>query len=161
MNWGWNPDNWGGNEDATAINYWGDGTWIDAGERYGNFGIIEVDSAPAGMFVFAEGVNTMTIAAGAIKDIQGTPVAAYSGSFVFDKTAPRIVASSVQQDQMVAVGDWTFSVTFSEPMDTNVSPAISLDGNNGNFYRADKLGFDSTGTVFNIHSPTCPKTSSH
>ena len=67
------------------------GKWVDTrDDNYGNLlqGVIELNTLPAGYFVVHDGVNQVSIAAGAVKDVQGTPVQAYNGTFVLDQTAP-------------------------------------------------------------------------
>src|SRR5262249_19711607 len=68
----------------------------------------------------AEGTHTITVAAGALRDIQQTPLAAYSSQFFVDLTPPRIIASSVQQGDNQPMGSFTLTVQFSEPLNASL-----------------------------------------
>ena len=65
-----------------------------------------------------EGLQDVRIAAGALKDVQGTPIAAFSSQFYHDITAPRVIDSSVQQGAVLPVGDLTITLKMSEAMRT-------------------------------------------
>ena len=132
------------------------GKWVDTrDDNYGNLlqGVIELNALPAGYFVVHDGVNQVSIAAGAIKDVQGTPIQAYNGSFVLDQTAPRVIDSSLQPDAQLPAGSLTWTVTFSEPINTgnylwNQIHAVGM-------FRGINVGpsdfnWDSTGTVLSI-----------
>ena len=69
---------------------------------------------PAGL---ADGVHTVEIPAGAILDLQGTPIDAYAGHFGLDRIPPVVVGSSIQEGDAVAPGDTTCVVRFSEPLE--------------------------------------------
>ena len=45
----------------------------------------------------AEGEHELRIEAGAVNDLQGTPVTVFRSTFYVDLAAPRVVASSIQQ----------------------------------------------------------------
>ena len=78
---------------------------------------------------------------------------AYNGTFVLDQTAPRVIASSLQPDAMLPAGNLTWTVTFSEPMNTgnylwNQIHAVGLF--RGNNIGPSNFNWDSTGTVLTI-----------
>ena len=84
--------------------------------------IVDGDTAvftvPAG---FGEGLVHVAIAAGAIEDIQGTPIEAFAATYYNDVTAPRVVASSIQEGETdIPAGDLVYTVTFSEAMNPSV-----------------------------------------
>jgi hypothetical protein len=138
------------------------GTWDDVSDdNSGNLlqGIIELDTLPAGYFVAHDGTYHVAIAAGAIKDVQGTPVTAYNGSFTIDQTPPRVVSSSIQQDAMFSPGNLTYTVTFSEPIQTSLidSSDFSLAGLvRGNMFGPVSYEFDASSTTLTIRYADLP-----
>ena len=145
MNWGF------GNYRTNDLN--DRGKWVDTrDDNYGNLlqGVIELNALPAGYFVVHDGVNQVSIAAGAIKDVQGTSVQAYNGSFVLDQTCARVIDSSLQPDAQLPAGNLAWTVKFSEPMNTgtylwNQIHAVGLF--RGNNVGPSNFNWDSTGTV--------------
>jgi ELWxxDGT repeat protein len=68
---------------------------------------------PAGL---AEGWHTLSIAAGAIQDLQGTSINAFNSLFYLDFTAPRVIASTLLSGDVVAPGSLLYTMQFSEPL---------------------------------------------
>ena len=115
------PDDFGIGEDGGEINwdaFYNNGGWNDGAIDFKTYGIIELTSLPAGFALAKEGLNTFSIVSGSIKDIQGTSVTAYNGSFILDTTPPVVTATTPSEDDFVTPGAVTISVTFSESMDT-------------------------------------------
>jgi hypothetical protein len=143
--------------DAAIINVYPDvnhGAWVDYSTSTLLYGIIELNSLPAGWWVASEGTHSVTIAAGAIKDVQGTPISAYNGSFTLDYTAPRVVGSSIQEGAVLPTGNLTYTVTFSEPLQTALVDAgdFSLVGQYRNSsYSPTSFSFDATGKILTIN----------
>ena len=104
---------------------------------------------PAGA---ADGTHTITIAPGAIQNVQGTRLAAFTERFSTDQTPPRVTASSIQQNAILSPGDFTYTVTFSEPMNTSNLDAsdFSLVGQFGGFLSPLSFSYDATGTTLTL-----------
>ncbi len=69
--------------------------------------------------VLGEGTHTVTIAAGAILDVQGTPIEEFTSTFVIDLTGPRVTDSSVQEGQIVTIssdGKLVYTADFDEEL---------------------------------------------
>ena len=64
----------------------------------------------------SEGLHEVTIVAGAILDLQGTPVEPFSATLVVDATAPRIVESSVLEGSILPTGYFVYTARFDEPL---------------------------------------------
>ena len=47
-----------------------------------------------------EGQHTVSLAAGALQDVQGTPVESFASTFTVDTTAPRVMASSIGDSEV-------------------------------------------------------------
>ncbi len=62
-----------------------------------------------------EGTFTYTLLAGGISDLQGAGNVAHSGSFIIDKTGPRVVSQTPEVQSISPFSTW--SVTFSEALD--------------------------------------------
>lgn len=73
----------------------------------------------------SEGIHTVTLAADAPQDVQGTPVTAFSSQFYNDILAPRIVSSSIQ-DGNIMVTDGMSSLAFTVQFDQQMI-AANLD----------------------------------
>lgn len=101
-----------------------------------------------------EGTQTVQMAAGSVRDIQGTPLGALTTQFYHDVTPPRVVAISVQQNEIVPAGDLQITVQFSEPMRRKELEffdfSLSLAESPGNFSFPESYQFDETGTRFTV-----------
>ncbi len=98
----------------------------------------------------AEGMHTITIEAGALSDLQGTPLAAFSSQFELDLTAPRIVGSSIAPGDVLPLGSANFTITFAEPMlVANLSADdLFLSGTyKPNSILPTALAWDASGTI--------------
>ena len=110
--------------------------------------------------VTGDGTHTVAVAAGAILDVQGTPIQAYTGHFTLDQTPPRVVASSIQEGDTLVAGGLTYVVQFSEPMLTANLDAtdFSLQGTYlGVAYNPSSFSYDPTGTTLTIHYASLPE----
>lgn len=63
-----------------------------------------------------EGSHTLELAAGAVQDIQGTPVTAYASTFEKDISPPSIVGSSIQQGDLLPAGQLIYTVVFDQSL---------------------------------------------
>lgn len=63
-----------------------------------------------------EGTRSVAIAAGAILDLQATPIAAYASQLFVESVSPRVVSSSVVEGAVLPSGSYTQTITFNEPM---------------------------------------------
>ena len=79
----------------------------------------------------AQGSHTLGFATGSILDVQQTPLDAFSSSFDLDTIGPRVTATSLAPNAVVAPGSLSYQVTFSEPMKVSNLSAddFSLHGN--------------------------------
>ena len=75
----------------------------------------------------SDGTHTISIAAGSIFDLQNTSLSAYTGTFVVDTLSPHIIASSVIENDVLATGSLTYTVTFDEDMATTVLDSTDFD----------------------------------
>ena len=85
---------------------------------------VAFDLPPGAM---TEGEHTVEIAAGAIVDLQGTPIQAFRSTYGLDLTSPRVIDSSIQQDDALAPGNLTVTVVFDEELaGSGIDPANIL-----------------------------------
>ncbi|MDH4073686.1 MAG: PPC domain-containing protein, partial [Gammaproteobacteria bacterium] len=140
-----------------VINWFRDlnnGAWNDFPTDQEVVGIVELSSVPAGAWLASEGPHTVSLAAGVINDLQGTPLTAYSGTFTLDYTPPQVVSSSIQEGALLPDGDLTYTIKFSEPLQTSlVDPFdFGLFGQfRGESYFPSSLSFDPTGTELTVN----------
>src|SRR5205823_5870623 len=100
------------------------------------------------------------IATGAIQDVQGTPLTAFTEHFTLDFTPPRVIGSSIQENGVLAPGSLTYTVKFSEAMKTsNLDDSdFSLYGSAlGRFYTPTTASYDATGTILTLHYDGLPE----
>ncbi len=83
-------------------------------------GLTVVDGNTVSFFIMdpGEGTHTIYIAADSILDLQGTPLDEFTSHYTIDLKPPRVVASSIQEGDVLPAGSLTYTVTFSEPMNT-------------------------------------------
>ena len=90
--------------------------------------LTEIASIPDGKRVvftlpsIGVGQHTLQIAEGAILDLQGDPVNLFNATLTVDVVAPRVIASSTLEGEVVPAGEWTYVAQFNEELD-----ASSLD----------------------------------
>ncbi|MEO2047576.1 MAG: hypothetical protein ABGX16_13505 [Pirellulales bacterium] len=80
--------------------------------------IVDSDTLSFDLPLLTEGIHNATIAAGALTNLQNTPLEAFASSFTFDFTAPRIIDSSIQDGDIVTAGPLTYTVQFDEELDS-------------------------------------------
>src|SRR5262249_26783279 len=121
-------------------------------------------SLPPGYWVAGDGSHSVTVPAGAVSDIHGTGVTGYAGSFTLDLTPPRVVSSSVQENDVVTYsGSLTtglsYTVGFSEAMNTGLvnNSAFALHGafRNAN-YTPSGLTWSADGTSLTVTYANLP-----
>ena len=153
------PDDYNGNEDFAEINgYFRAGAWNDTNvNNYGSsfLGIIELNKLPSGHRIATEGLHSVSIAAGAFQDVQGTPIQPFASTFFLDYTAPRVESYSIQQGAVLPEGyqDLDLTIGFAEAMDTSGVDVydVTLIGQTfGSFYYPSAVTFNEAGTELTI-----------
>src|SRR5262249_55024002 len=109
------------------------------------FTIVDGDTVSFNLPALGAGLHTAAIAAGAIVDVQTTPLQAFSSTFTIDNIAPRVIATSVAPGAVLTPGALTYTVTFSEAMKTTnlTTDDFTLRGN----FRA--VNYSASGFSFN------------
>ncbi len=103
--------------------------------------------------MLSDGLHDVNISAGAVSDLQGTPIESFRSTFYNDIQAPRIVSSSIQHGDIVAgVPDLTVNLGFSEPMDVqNIDRFdIQLVSQAFDFYQPSSITFNDNGTELTL-----------
>jgi methionine-rich copper-binding protein CopC len=112
---------------------------------------------PAGL---AEGVRTLTIAAGNVTSLSGVSNSAYSSQFRIDLTAPRVVASSITQGQFLGVGAFTYTARFDEPLRAGQidAPDVLLTATTlGQSFAPASLSYDTVTNVLTVTYANLPE----
>lgn len=106
-----------------------------------------------------EGVRTVTIAAGSVQDLQGTPIEAYTGHFRIDRSGPRIVDCSIQQDQVLPAGHVTAAFTFDEPINSAALAAanFTLVGQASGAHAAASFAYDPAAWCLTLEFRSLPE----
>ncbi len=152
-------------EDFVMLNWGRLGAWNDAAGTWPLVGIVELPTLPAGWLVATDGAYDVRIAAGAVNDVQGTPVQAVASQFILDLTPPRVIASSVQEGDILPIEasqstlSLAYQVTFSEPIN-----AANLDYSDGSLfgvyegvtYYPDSANYDPATSTLTINFSGLP-----
>jgi len=163
-NWSpFEPNNYAGDQDYGTMNLYAPsgapGNWDDDFPWVGRLGIIELPSATG--WSPTEGTHTIRIGAGAVRDVQNTPITAYSSTFSLDLTPPRVVEVSTQEGGVVGAGDVTYTVRFSEPMFRDpilyYNPFSLFGKLRGTYYGPGGVDLDPTGTVLTLNYSGLPE----
>jgi sugar lactone lactonase YvrE len=103
--------------------------------------------------------HTIAIAAGALTNIHGKPIDSFSETIYVDNAPPRVIATSVEEGDILAPGTLTYTVTFSEPLLRSSVTAASFDllGDFRNVHYAPlSFSLDATNTVLTLNFPVLP-----
>ncbi|MFT5526729.1 MAG: subtilisin family serine protease, partial [Pirellulaceae bacterium] len=84
------------------------------GQPANSFTVIDGQTIAFQVSGLTEGVRTVTFAAGALTDIQGTALTAFTSEFELDFTGPRIIGSTLQQGDNHLPGELSITLTFDE-----------------------------------------------
>ncbi|MEX0938203.1 MAG: alkaline phosphatase family protein [Pirellulales bacterium] len=83
--------------------------------------IVDGDTLEFVLPALADGVHEFEIAAGSIQALDGRPIEAFTGQITIDATAPRVIDSSIQQNETVAAGgSLVYTVVFDETLNAAV-----------------------------------------
>jgi len=106
-----------------------------------------------------DGVHYVSMAEGAIFDVQHTPSDRYTAQFTVDRSGPRITVSSLQENDIIEPGAFTFTATFDEPLDMGVVDAsdVRLIGAGGASYVPNRLAYDPPIMKLTVEFPTLPE----
>ena len=93
-----------------------------------------------------EGAHTITFEAGAITSAAGLPVAAFNGSVISNSNGPRVVSTSVQQDEVRSPVPVVFTASFDEVLRSSslFSANIELSGAHSGGYLPASYTFSPT-----------------
>jgi hypothetical protein len=76
-----------------------------------------------------EGTYNITLSAGSVLDLAGNPIQAYAQQVMVDLIAPRVISSSIQQDDVLTPGAVIVTIQFDEELST-----YSLSGSDVSLY---------------------------
>jgi hypothetical protein len=103
--------------------------------------------------------HTIALASGALTNIHGKPIDGFSETIYVDNLPPTVIATSIEEGDLVTPGTLTYKVTFSEPIIPSSVSAASFDLL-GDFrkihYAPTSFSFDSTNTILTINFPALP-----
>ncbi len=121
--------------------------------------VVDANTAVFDLPAHGEGSQQLQIESGALRDLQGTPVAAFSSTFTEDVHPPTVIASSIHQGEVLPAGSLTYTVQFSEEMSlANFDNwDFQLQGKFlGVSYGPDSSSWDSTNTQLTIEYTNLP-----
>jgi streptogramin lyase len=114
-----------------------------------------VQSLPAGLNV----PYKFVIPAGAITDIHGVALSAFSETIIVNTVPPKVVSTSILNGNVLKPGSITYKVTFNEPIDTTQFSSSSFDLHGvyrQTDYSATSFSFNTAGNVLTITSSNLP-----
>jgi subtilisin family serine protease len=100
----------------------------------------------------ADGTHAVVLAAGSLFDLQATPVQALTMQWTVDSVGPRVVASSIQQGEIVAADRLTYTVRFNEAMSAQGldTDAVALWGAQLGAVEADAVALSADGLTLTV-----------
>jgi len=108
-----------------------------------------------------EGVNEVAIAAGAVLDVQGTPIEPLAVSYTVNTTPPRVIASSLAGNETVPTGAVTYYAVFDQPLRTEeLDPSdVTLHGSTHGDRQPDSLSYDPDHLILTLEFDDLPEDS--
>ena len=111
-----------------------------------------------------EGVHTVSIGAGALVDLQGTPVESYTGTFEIDLTAPRILGTqwnggAYPSGTYIEEGPLVLEVTFDEDiLLPGVEDILLFNSLTATSFVPSSISFDDVSNVLTVeYAETLPE----
>jgi len=94
-----------------------------------DFSAVDADTIRLGIGAVStgDGAYTVSIAAGALTNLQNTGNTAYALNFSLDASAPQVTASSVAEGEKIDQGSPVFDINFSEGMDNLVMDGSDVE----------------------------------
>ena len=96
--------------------------------------VVDSDTLRFTIPALSEGTNNLTLASGAVTNLQNQPLLAYAGTLELDTIGPRVISTSIQEGDSLNAGDLVVSIQFDEELDatnldvTDVQLASNLSG---------------------------------
>ncbi|MBN2474707.1 MAG: pre-peptidase C-terminal domain-containing protein [Pirellulales bacterium] len=105
-----------------------------------------------------DGPHVLAIPAGAVADLQGTPVEPFSARFTIDSTGPRVVESSILEDEVLPVGDLVYTARLDEPLNSAVLDAsdVYLYGQLSGRHVPVSFEYDPAGSLLTVRFSGLP-----
>jgi len=125
-----------------------------------SFTVVDSKTIAFNLPALANGMHALAIASGSVLDLQQTPVQPFSESFTLDVNPPRVISSSIQENDVRAPGALTYTVGFNKPMNkTNLDATdFSLLGVFKNVsYAASSFAYDTAGTTLTLSYTGLPE----
>ena len=106
--------------------------------------VVDVPDLPAG-------THTVAIAAGAVLDLQDTPIEPFASSLIIDRTGPRVIASSILEGDLVSTGKLVYTARFDEPLATDFDDsAFTLRDSSSQRIAPSRFDYDETTSTLTI-----------
>jgi len=130
--------------DAVLVTSLAGGDLTVGGMPATGFAVVDGDTVVFSLPSLSEGTYDVVIAAGAILDVQRTPIQAFWSQFTVDLTAPRVIATSIQEGDVLPVGDLAYTVQFDEELNAEALDAsdVQLVGVIGGAHVPAALAYD-------------------
>ncbi|MFV2067113.1 MAG: hypothetical protein ACC645_09050, partial [Pirellulales bacterium] len=121
--------------------------------------IVDADTLVFTLPPLADGVNHLSIASGAIVDLQGQPIEAFSRELLADLIPPRVIESSLQEGDTVATNaPLAVTLRFSEPLlPSALDPAdVQLTGQRSGDYVATAFRYEPAISTLTLQFEALP-----
>ncbi len=105
------------------------------------------------------GIHQVAIAAAALRDLQGTPNEAYTATLTVNPTELRVMASSLQEGDAVAVGALTATMKFNKELRTaelDTADVVLLGDETGQ-YQPDVFQYDAASATLSLQFADLPE----
>ncbi|MFV2070718.1 MAG: pre-peptidase C-terminal domain-containing protein, partial [Pirellulales bacterium] len=122
--------------------------------------IVDGDTLVFALRALVEGVNHVSIASGALVDLEGQPIEVFAGELVVDTTPPRVIGSSIQENDTVPAGvPLAVTIRFDEALNTAAldSDDVRLAGQNSGEYTATALAYEPATSTLTVEFEALPE----
>jgi len=106
----------------------------------------------------ADGPHDVAIAAGAIFDLQGSPIEPFGGTFFVDRAGPRVIESSVLNGSVLPAGTLTYTARFDERLDAAALDVwdVLLRGSVSGYRYPDALAYEPSTSTLTVQFAQLP-----
>ena len=122
--------------------------------------VVDHDTLKFSLPGLVDGTHTLSIAAGALQDLQGQSLEAFSIQLTIDANGPLVIRSSLLNGQQIEAGPLTYEVTFSEPLNQSTldTSDVQLVGLHSGVHFPVAFDYNPGTPSSSFTTTLCPKT---
>ena len=120
--------------------------------------VIDADTLRFTLPALADGLHNVSIAAGALSDLQNQPIAAFASQFTLDTVGPRVINATIQEGDSVSAGTLIVGFVFDIELDaTNLDASdVQLVGQHSGTHTPISFGYNSFTSTLTLSYDSLP-----